>query len=47
MKLKRTLINQLGGQTGAQVRVKGWVHQIRDLGGIRFMVLRDRYRGGI
>ena len=27
---------------GSEVQLKGWVHQIRDLGKIRFWLLRDR-----
>ncbi|HIQ03834.1 MAG TPA: aspartate--tRNA(Asn) ligase [Desulfurococcales archaeon] len=27
---------------GVRVRVAGWVHKIRDLGGIKFVILRDR-----
>ncbi len=28
---------------GAEVEVCGWVHEIRDLGGIKFIILRDAY----
>ncbi len=28
---------------GKKVKLCGWVHRIRDLGGIKFVVLRDRY----
>lgn len=27
---------------GSEVRIAGWVHEIRDLGGLRFILLRDR-----
>lgn len=27
---------------GSEVKVAGWVHEIRDLGGLRFILLRDR-----
>ena len=29
--------------TGAQVRISGWVHNRRDLGGLLFIDLRDHY----
>jgi len=28
---------------GKRVKLCGWIHRIRDLGGIRFVILRDRY----
>jgi len=41
----RILTNQLGQHVGKTVTVKGWLHKRRDLGGIMFLVLRDR--GGV
>lgn len=38
----RQLIGELTGQVGQAVRIKGWVHSRRDLGGVKFLVLRDR-----
>lgn len=38
----RTLIKDLKTQSGKEAQVSGWVHRIRDMGGIRFVVLRDR-----
>jgi len=38
----RVLSTQLSGQVGREIKVSGWVHRIRDLGGGRFLVLRDR-----
>jgi nondiscriminating aspartyl-tRNA synthetase len=29
-------------QTGEEIEVSGWVHRIRDMGGITFVILRDR-----
>jgi nondiscriminating aspartyl-tRNA synthetase len=42
----RTLAKDIGdaarGASGGEVQVSGWVHRIRDMGGITFIVLRDR-----
>ncbi len=38
----RTLIAQLPEQVGKVVTIAGWVHQVRDLGKIAFLMLRDR-----
>ncbi len=40
--MKRILTNQLSNHAGEQVLVKGWVNRIRDMGGVHFLVLRDR-----
>ena len=32
----------LPGKVGAQVTLSGWVHRIRDLGKVSFVILRDR-----
>jgi nondiscriminating aspartyl-tRNA synthetase len=38
----RVLSAELSGRTGQRVNLQGWVHRIRDFGGIRFLILRDR-----
>ncbi|MBU7023461.1 MAG: aspartate--tRNA(Asn) ligase [Theionarchaea archaeon] len=38
----RILTNELKNKIGDQVTVAGWVHELRDLGGIKFLLLRDR-----
>jgi len=38
----RTLVSELPSKVGAEVILYGWVHRIRDLGGVSFVVLRDR-----
>jgi nondiscriminating aspartyl-tRNA synthetase len=38
----RTLVSELAGRVGTEVTVAGWVHRVRDLGKVCFVVLRDR-----
>lgn len=38
----RVLVRELGTYIDEKVMVKGWVHRIRELGGISFVLLRDR-----
>jgi nondiscriminating aspartyl-tRNA synthetase len=40
--MQRTLINELKSMAGQEVRLEGFVHFRRDLGGVQFLVLRDR-----
>jgi nondiscriminating aspartyl-tRNA synthetase len=39
--VNRTLIADLPGKVGEQVRVRGWVHALRDQKRVQFVVLRD------
>jgi nondiscriminating aspartyl-tRNA synthetase len=39
---ERTLTRELPTREGARVKLRGWVHARRDLGGVQFLVLRDR-----
>lgn len=39
---ERVLAAEAGARVGVRVRVAGWVHARRDLGGISFLVIRDR-----
>jgi nondiscriminating aspartyl-tRNA synthetase len=38
---ERTYTSEVGGRVGERVRVAGWLHTLRRLGGINFLVLRD------
>jgi nondiscriminating aspartyl-tRNA synthetase len=38
----RTLTKDIASQIGKEAELVGWVHRIRDMGKIRFVVLRDR-----
>lgn len=42
MASERTLISDLRSHLGNEVTLHGWVHNRRDLGGIQFLLLRDR-----
>ena len=38
----RTLVSEVEARVGAAVQLEGWVHRVRDLGGVSFVLLRDR-----
>lgn len=40
--MKRTLISECPGKIGTQVCVRGWLNNVRSLGKVNFVVLRDR-----
>jgi nondiscriminating aspartyl-tRNA synthetase len=42
MNPSRTLVRDLPSKLGQHVTLQGWVHNRRDLGGIKFLLLRDR-----
>src|SRR4051794_22397874 len=39
---ERTLSSQLPKLLGKPITLQGWVHRIRNFGGLRFLILRDR-----
>ena len=39
--MKRTLASEVKIHTGERVRVTGWLHSLRQLGGLNFLVIRD------
>ncbi|HEY7908390.1 MAG TPA: aspartate--tRNA(Asn) ligase [Thermomicrobiales bacterium] len=39
---ERVLAGELGQQVGRRVRVAGWLHHVRALGGVTFVLVRDR-----
>jgi len=40
--MQRTLSSDVAGQTGKSITVQGWLHKKRLLGGLTFIVIRDR-----
>src|SRR5262245_30757240 len=42
MSAARILSSQLPELAGKPVLLQGWVHRLRNLGGVRFLLLRDR-----
>lgn len=42
LNMKRTLTTEINKNIGKEVTLSGWIHKLRKLGGISFLVLRDR-----
>jgi nondiscriminating aspartyl-tRNA synthetase len=42
MSAQRTLSSQIPKLVGNTIHLQGWVHRIRNFGGLRFLILRDR-----
>ncbi|MCK5735593.1 MAG: aspartate--tRNA(Asn) ligase, partial [Spirochaetaceae bacterium] len=40
--MDRTLVREAADSIGDTVEVSGWVHRVRNLGGVIFIILRDR-----
>jgi nondiscriminating aspartyl-tRNA synthetase len=40
--IERTLAADIGAHTGESIAVAGWVHRVRELGAVSFVLLRDR-----
>ncbi len=40
--IDRILVQELGEHVGQEVRLAGWVHRIRELGAVSFVLMRDR-----
>ncbi|WP_456447849.1 aspartate--tRNA(Asn) ligase [Oceanithermus sp.] len=40
--MERTMTSEVPGKVGEEVELQGWLHWRRDLGGIQFILLRDR-----
>ncbi|HRE48556.1 MAG TPA: aspartate--tRNA(Asn) ligase [Aggregatilineales bacterium] len=42
MTLERTYTAEIGQHVGETVRIVGWLHRLRALGGVNFVIIRDR-----
>ncbi|MCD6290549.1 MAG: aspartate--tRNA(Asn) ligase [Anaerolineae bacterium] len=40
--MERTLTTEIGQHVGERVKLAGWLHRLRRLGGVNFLILRDR-----
>lgn len=40
--MERILAKDIASMVGQDIMVSGWIHRIRDLGGVTFIILRDR-----
>ena len=43
MLMQRTLSSEIKKHVGKKVTVRGWLHKVRELGGMTFIILRDRH----
>ncbi len=41
--LQRTLTSEVGSHIGERIKVTGWLHSWREMGGVSFLVLRDAW----
>ena len=39
--MERTPVSEVRHHIGKQIRIAGWVHTVRNQGGIKFLILRD------
>src|SRR5260370_9151321 len=42
--MQRIPTSEVGSHAGERVRVMGWLHSLRQLGGITFLIIRDGWR---
>jgi len=40
--MERTLTSEARDRIGQTILLKGWIHRIRELGAVNFLILRDR-----
>jgi nondiscriminating aspartyl-tRNA synthetase len=40
--MKRVLSSELSQHRGEQIKVRGWLHALRAMGGVNFLIIRDR-----
>jgi nondiscriminating aspartyl-tRNA synthetase len=40
--MERVLVKDIAAHRGKKIMLSGWIHRIRDLGGVTFIIIRDR-----